>query len=203
MSREFRLFVLQEHSPQSHTYVGSLQHTVNVPSTKTVGLLAETVRRYIKSCPELKSWGEDVDEIDFVVRQVRRQQIPIEPLNRGSIWPPQNPQKLEKRGLVEMADRGQLNEESILAPNTVLETLGDSLELIFVFGALFHSPLKRSAHLARRKLVVSFRIIPGNSFVPRVSRGRKDNCTPRAECGCYQGSRSELCEGLPRLDSGG
>ena len=67
MNREFRLFVLQKHSPRSHTYVGDLQLAVDTPSTKTVESLAEAVRDYIKSHPELKSWGNDVYDIDFVV----------------------------------------------------------------------------------------------------------------------------------------
>jgi hypothetical protein len=38
--------------------------------------LTETIQQYIKPRPELKSWGEDIDDIDFVVHQVRRQQTP-------------------------------------------------------------------------------------------------------------------------------
>ena len=53
-----------------------------------------------------------------------------------------------------MANNGELKED-----NTVLETLGDSPELIFVFGLLFQSPSREDTHSARRQLVVSFRIV--------------------------------------------
>lgn len=71
--QKLRLFVLQRHSPQSHTYVGQLQHTVNEPAQEDVGSLTETVRSHIKSLPEFKPWGKDVDDIDFAVHQVRQQ----------------------------------------------------------------------------------------------------------------------------------
>ena len=71
MSQEFRLFVLQKHSPQSHTYVGCLQPGVDALSTKTVESLTETVRAHIKSLPEFESWGKDVDDIDFIIHHVR------------------------------------------------------------------------------------------------------------------------------------
>jgi len=79
------MFVLQKHSAQSHTYVGDLKPAPNTPGT--VESLIETVRHYIKSRPELKSWGEDVDDINFAVHKVRRQQTPLKPLNRGFVRP--------------------------------------------------------------------------------------------------------------------
>jgi len=79
------MFVLQKHSPQSHTYVGDLRPAPNTPPTETVESLTETVCGYIKSRPEFKSWGEDVDDIGFAVHQVRRKQIPLKPLNRGFV----------------------------------------------------------------------------------------------------------------------
>jgi len=78
MRETFLLFVLQKHLPQSLTYVGKVRHTVDVPSADTVGSLGEPVREYIKSCQEFKSWGGDVDNIDFVVYQVRQQQTLVE-----------------------------------------------------------------------------------------------------------------------------
>jgi len=146
MSRESRLFVLQKHSPRSHTYVGDFRHAVDMRSTITVESLAEAVRRYIKSRPELKSWGKDVDGIGFVVHQVRRQQIPVEPLiDRGFVSHgqlPQAPPKPTKWGVVEMANRGQLSEMNTLASSAVLEMSENFPELIFVFGALFQSPFE-------------------------------------------------------------
>jgi len=79
MGQEFRSSVSQKHPPQSHTYVGDLQHVVDMQSTKTVEHLAETVRDYIRSRPDIKSWGDNIDDIDFVVHEVRRGQTPIEP----------------------------------------------------------------------------------------------------------------------------
>ena len=74
---QFRLFVLQKHSPQSHTYMGDVRRAVDRNSTETVESLAETIRDYLKSRSDLKSWGEDVDDVDFAVHRVRRYQTPI------------------------------------------------------------------------------------------------------------------------------
>jgi len=87
MDEGIRMFVLQKHSARFHTYVGDLKPAPNTPPTRTVESLTETVRHYIKSRPELKSWGEDVDDIDFVVHKVRRQQTPSKPLNRCFVRP--------------------------------------------------------------------------------------------------------------------
>ena len=71
MSKTFRLSIFQKLLPQSHAHIGELQHVVDAPSTRTVELLEEAVRGHIKSRQEFNSWGEDVDEIDFVVYKVR------------------------------------------------------------------------------------------------------------------------------------
>jgi len=71
MSKTFHSFVLQKFSPQSHVYIGKLQHVVDAPSTRTMELLEEAVRGHIKSRQEFNSWGENVDNIDFVVYEVR------------------------------------------------------------------------------------------------------------------------------------
>ena len=47
--------------------------------------------------------------------------------------------KRGKQQVMDMANGDQLNDNSILASTTVLETLVDPLELIFVFGPLFQS----------------------------------------------------------------
>jgi len=83
MSQEFHLFVLQKLSPQSNTFVGELVPTVDVSLTGTLGLLKEAVRGHVKSLQKFKSWGEDVDRINFVVHKVRRrsfQQLSSKPL---------------------------------------------------------------------------------------------------------------------------
>ena len=73
----------------------------------------------------------------------------------------QNPAgpKWKKGQLVEMANDNQLNESNALQSDADLGTLGDSLELVFVFGVLFQSSFKESAQLACRNLVVPFRIV--------------------------------------------
>jgi len=76
MRQEFHLSILQKLSPQSHAYIGGLHRTVGVPSTRTLGLLKEAARGYIKSRREFKSWGEDVHGIDFVVYKVSRRNFP-------------------------------------------------------------------------------------------------------------------------------
>jgi len=80
---------------------------------------------------------------------------------------------------MKMANSDKLNEENILASTTVLETLGNSPELIFASGGLFQLSLKVPAHLTCRKFAVSFRVVSNDWFVPRVSRGRKGNFTPK------------------------
>lgn len=75
MNKQFRLSVLQKHSPQSHDYVGRLQPSVDndALSTETVESLAEAVRVHLKTLPRFKSCqGDDVDRIDFKIYQVRR-----------------------------------------------------------------------------------------------------------------------------------
>jgi len=67
-----------------------------------------------------------------------------------------------------MANSGEL-EDGTLVSSTVLETLGDSQHLIFVFGLFFQSPLKEFTHSVCRELVVSFRIVPNNWLVQPVS----------------------------------
>ena len=68
----FRLLLLQEHSPQSHTYMGDVRRSVDRNSTKTVGSLVGLIRDYFKSRSDLESWGEDVDYIKFTVHRVRQ-----------------------------------------------------------------------------------------------------------------------------------
>ena len=98
---------------------------------------------------------------------------------------------------MEMANRDQLNGNDTVASDAALE---NSPGLIFVFGALFRSPLKESTHLACRKHVVSVCIVSNDGSNLRMSRSRMGNCTSHAEGGCYQASCSGLCEGLPRLN---
>ena len=78
--KRFSLFVLQRHSHQSHTYVGEPQFAVEMPCADTRELLAENVRYYIKSRQEFRSWGNDVDDIEFAVylHLVRGQQTIVE-----------------------------------------------------------------------------------------------------------------------------
>ena len=71
MSQDFHLSILQECSPQSHVYIGELWRPVYKSSTGAMAYLTKAVRDYIKSRQEFKSWGEDVDYIHFVVREVR------------------------------------------------------------------------------------------------------------------------------------
>jgi len=69
MSQTFRLFVLHKLSPQSHTYIGAIEHVVEAPSI-TVESLEDVVQDYIRSRQEFKSWSEDED-IGLVVYKVR------------------------------------------------------------------------------------------------------------------------------------
>jgi hypothetical protein len=63
--------------------------------------------------------------------------------------------------------------------------------------------LKEPADLACRKLAVSFRGLSNDWFVPRVSRGRKDNYTSHAERACYQENRPDLYQEPTQIDSRG
>ena len=85
-----------------------------------------------------------------------------------------------------MADSNQLDE---IDYDMGLETLKDLPHLVFVFGPLFQLPLKKPAHLVYRNHSDSFRVISSGQFVLRVSRGRKDNRTRRANSGCHRASR--------------
>ena len=85
MPQTFQLFVLQKCLPLSYTYVGDLLEVVETPSTENLESLEESVQGFVRSRPEFKFLGEDIDDVSFVVYQVRRQWIPIEPLNRGSL----------------------------------------------------------------------------------------------------------------------
>jgi hypothetical protein len=58
-------------------------------------------------------------------------------------------------------------------------------EFLFVFSVLSQPPLKESADLACRKLIVSFHIISNDWVVPQVSYNRKGNRPSRAERGYY------------------
>lgn len=80
MSRDLRLFVLQKHSLQPHVLVGNLSSTVPVSPTETVESLTEIVRGLLKSHSEFGSWGEDVEDIEFVVHRVSLQHTPSNPL---------------------------------------------------------------------------------------------------------------------------
>lgn len=71
MSKDFHLFVLQKHSPQSYTYVGEVRHTDDDSSVTTVKPLVEIIQKDMKSRWQFKSWGDDVDGINFVVYLVR------------------------------------------------------------------------------------------------------------------------------------
>jgi hypothetical protein len=79
MDQDIHVFVLQKHSPRSHTYVGELRCKVDRLSEDTE-TLKEIVREDIKSRREFKSWGEDIDIIAFEAYLVRRHQIPTEAL---------------------------------------------------------------------------------------------------------------------------
>ena len=81
MNKEFCLFVLQQLSPQSYSYVGDLQSVVDLSVTKTVESLEATIRKYVKSKSEFESWGKDVDDIRFVVHQVRRKTTLVQSLD--------------------------------------------------------------------------------------------------------------------------
>jgi hypothetical protein len=144
--------VLGKHSPQSHTYVGDHRFKVDVdaPATKTVQSLEKFAQDYIKSLPKYKSWGDDVDDLCFVVH--------LNPINHGLTPPPPSTQSVKQR-LVDMANSDQLNDATILAPTASLATIADPLELVFVFGTLFQSPSKQFSHLACRKLVVTSCIV--------------------------------------------
>ena len=83
---ELRLFVLQKHSPHSYTYVGDLRHTAAMPSTEMLGSLTDIVRHHIKLDPEFEFWGEDIDDIDFVVHRVRRQYPPLNFFDCSFVW---------------------------------------------------------------------------------------------------------------------
>lgn len=72
MGLDLHLSVLQERSPQSHTWMRQFWHKVDVPAENNVGSLVEVVRKDVKSHLG-KSWVVDVDDIDFVAYQVRRQ----------------------------------------------------------------------------------------------------------------------------------
>lgn len=98
-----------------------------------------------------------------------------------------------------MADSGRLDK---IDYGVALESFKDSSGLIFVFGPLFQSPLKKPAHLVYRSHSDSFRVVSSGQFVLRVSRGRKDNCTPRANSGCHRASCSGLHQGHPRSGFG-
>jgi len=100
-----------------------------------------------------------------------------------------------------MSTGGELK-ESAVASNTVLGTLGDSRELIFVFGVSFQSPSMESAHSARRDPpVVSFRIVSKDRLVLPVSHTRKGNCAPRAEDRRSRASCSGVYQDLLWLES--
>ena len=72
MGRDFHLFVLQERSPQSHTWMRQFRHKIDVSAETNVESLVEVVRNNIKSHLD-KSWVVDVDDMVFGVYRVRRQ----------------------------------------------------------------------------------------------------------------------------------
>jgi hypothetical protein len=136
MTQNLKLFVLEKHSPQSYADVGDFQHAVSKRSAKTVRFLTKAVRDHIKSSRGSKSWSKDADHINFVVYQVRATtDSHRNPLTLGLCG--QLPEDLQGLTAIDLAQRGQLDQNNVVVSNTALKTLGNSPNLAFVFGALF------------------------------------------------------------------
>ena len=99
---------------------------------------------------------------------------------------------------MENANRGHLL--SLVPDKIRLESLGDAPEIVFVFGALFQSPLKELAHSVCRKLVVSFRLVSNDRLVSKVSYSRKGHRATDAGRGYHQASCSRLHEELLAIE---
>ena len=89
MNKSFTLFIFQRHSPRPPTFVGKLKlkPAGDVKSANLMGSLATGVREYIQTLPQFDLFREKVDDINFVVHRVRKQQIFFETksLSRGCV----------------------------------------------------------------------------------------------------------------------
>ena len=197
MNENFRLVVLQKLSSWSHHCVGVLTLPAQGTEATTVDYLASKVQAHIKSRQEFGSFCEAVDGISFVVHRVRKPLFfrcnPLTIVLCGQLSQPLS--NLQEEGIIE-----KLNNSDTLPTSKALGTFGDSPELVFVFGALFQSPLRESAHwfaeVSSFPSVISFRFVlvelVGSSY--KTLTGGQGTALPTQKGGIIQQAAKDLAQ---------